>query len=133
MAIIFSLPWALLMWSYVASLAFQTLYLVYVYEIPRMVVFFIALLLFCVTISNSLTRIFVAISSFLVVALVGGCIWTAWGSAENDQIWQISLSAFRRTRGVLSERVKGLDLFHTRRASDGGNITSTDRQGEVGV
>ena len=98
-----------------------------------MVVFFIALLLFCFSISNPLTRIFVAISSVLVVALVGGCIWTAWESTENGEIWQISLSALRRTRSVLSERVKGLNLFHTRRVPEGDNITLTDQQAEVGV
>ncbi|KAH9003499.1 hypothetical protein EDB86DRAFT_2826626 [Lactarius hatsudake] len=54
LAIILSLPWALLMWS--------------------MVTFFVALLLFCFGTSNTLTRIFVAVTSAVVVVLVGWCI-----------------------------------------------------------
>lgn len=107
-----------------------------VHETPcsmnRMVIFFIALLLFCFSISNTLTRIFVAISSVLLVVLVGGCIWTDWESTENDQIWKVSVSAFQRTRGDLSKRIKGFNPFHPR-VPEHNNIPLTDRQGEVRV
>ncbi|KAF8258666.1 hypothetical protein EI94DRAFT_1110391 [Lactarius quietus] len=53
-AIIFSLPWALLMWA--------------------MALFFIALLLFCFSISNRSTRIFVAVTSIMMAALIWWCI-----------------------------------------------------------
>ncbi|KAF8257609.1 hypothetical protein EI94DRAFT_1757514 [Lactarius quietus] len=71
MAIIFSLPWALLMWA--------------------MVMFSIALLLFCFSISNPLTRIFAAVTSVMVTALIGWCIRTAWESSEERGQWISSL------------------------------------------
>ncbi|KAI9458584.1 hypothetical protein BJY52DRAFT_412493 [Lactarius psammicola] len=71
MAIIFSLPWALLMWA--------------------MVMFSIALLLLCFSISNLSTRIFVAVTSVMVAALIGWCIRTAWESSEERGVW---LSSF---------------------------------------
>ncbi|KAF8474432.1 hypothetical protein DFH94DRAFT_855629 [Russula ochroleuca] len=96
MAIIFSLPWALLMWS--------------------IVIFFIALLLFCFSISNILSRIFIAIVSVLVITLIIWSIRTAWDSAEhNDDVWYKSLVVFRRARVALFERVKEFIPFHTRR------------------
>ncbi|KAH9985510.1 hypothetical protein BJV77DRAFT_113135 [Russula vinacea] len=96
MAIIFSLPWALLMWS--------------------MVIFFIALLLFCFSISNAPTRIFVAIMSVLMAALIGWGVWTAWESEEDeDEVWEKSLAVFRRTRVALFKRVKKFISFHTPR------------------
>ncbi|KAI9438578.1 hypothetical protein H4582DRAFT_2098566, partial [Lactarius indigo] len=54
MAIIFSLPWALLIWA--------------------TVMFFVALLLFSFYQSNTPTRIFVAVASVTLAALVGSCI-----------------------------------------------------------
>jgi hypothetical protein len=96
MAIIFSLPWALLMWS--------------------MVIFFIALLLFCFSISNIPTRIFVAIMSVLICTLIGWGIRTAWESKDDEgDVWEKSLVVLRRTRVALFERVKDVIPFHTRR------------------
>ena len=85
-----------------------------------MVIFFVALLLFCFSISNSPTRIIVAISSVVLVTLVGWSVWLAWETTENDEIWQSSMSAFRRTFRDLSERVKGVYLnpFSPRRVSE---------------
>ncbi|KAH9979759.1 hypothetical protein BJV74DRAFT_759462, partial [Russula compacta] len=54
LAIAYSLPWALLMWS--------------------MTIFFIALLLFCLTISNAPTRISVAVMSVFAASLIVWCI-----------------------------------------------------------
>jgi hypothetical protein len=67
MAIIFSLPWALLMWA--------------------MVMFSIALLLFCFGISNPLTRIFSAVAAVMVTALIGWCIRGAWESSDERGVW----------------------------------------------
>jgi len=100
MAIILSLPYALLMWS--------------------MVIFFIALLLLCFTISNTSTRSFVTVMSTLVVALIMWCIRTAWESTDDFDVWHNNLFALRRTRDSLFKRVKelGRDIagpFSTRR------------------
>ncbi|KAH8987900.1 hypothetical protein EDB92DRAFT_1948398 [Lactarius akahatsu] len=67
MAIIFSLPWALLMWA--------------------MVMFSIALLLLCFSISNVSTRISVAVTSVIVAALIVWCIRSAWESSEEKGVW----------------------------------------------
>lgn len=74
-------------------------------------IFFVALLLFCFSISNVLTRIFVSIASVLVTTLVGWCIQIVWVSTEDDEVWQKRLVVFRRTRDALFERVKA---FRTR-------------------
>jgi hypothetical protein len=80
------------------------------------VIFFIALLLFCFSISNILSRIFIAIVSVLVITLIIWSIRTAWDSAEhNDDVWYKSLVVFRRARVALFERVKEFIPFHTRR------------------
>ncbi|KAI9458587.1 hypothetical protein BJY52DRAFT_412734 [Lactarius psammicola] len=71
MAIIFSLPWALLMWA--------------------MVMFSIALLLLCFSISNLSTRIFVSVTSVMVAALIGWCIRSAWESSDERGAWLNSL------------------------------------------
>ena len=81
-----------------------------------MVIFFIALLLFCFSISNAPTRIFVAIMSVLMAALIGWGVWTAWESEEDeDEVWEKSLAVFRRTRVALFKRVKKFISFHTPR------------------
>ncbi|KAH9031675.1 hypothetical protein EDB85DRAFT_1328466 [Lactarius pseudohatsudake] len=71
MAIIFSLPWALLMWA--------------------MVKFFIALLLFSFYQSNTPTRVVVAVASTMLAALVVSCIGWAWESSDGREEWTSSL------------------------------------------
>jgi len=71
LAIIFSLPWALLMWA--------------------MVMFFIALLLFSFYYSNTLTRIFVAVASALLSVLTLWCIGRAWESSDGREVWLSNL------------------------------------------
>lgn len=74
MAIVSSLPWALLMWS--------------------MVTFFIALLLSSFIISNPATRISIGLISALVFVLTVWCIWTGWESSDGGgaTVW---LDGFR--------------------------------------
>ncbi|KAI0287385.1 hypothetical protein BC826DRAFT_53980 [Russula brevipes] len=93
LAIIFSLPWALLMWS--------------------LVVFLIALLLFCFTISNESTRISAAIMSALAASLAVWSIRATWYSREDADIWERSLDALRRSRRDIFNHVKqlGQDAF----------------------
>ncbi|KAF8260841.1 hypothetical protein EI94DRAFT_872305 [Lactarius quietus] len=66
MAIVFSLPWALLLWA--------------------MGTFYIALLLFCFNISNLPTRIFLAVTSTMVAALIGWCIRRILGSGDDREM-----------------------------------------------
>ncbi|KAH9973819.1 hypothetical protein BGW80DRAFT_1306591 [Lactifluus volemus] len=63
LAIVFSLPWALLMWS--------------------VVTFFISLLLFCFYNSNMSTRIVVAVSSVLMTPPVIVCIVISWRTSDD--------------------------------------------------
>ncbi|KAF8264910.1 hypothetical protein EI94DRAFT_1737414 [Lactarius quietus] len=72
-SIIFGLPWGLLMWA--------------------MTMFSIALLLFCFTISNPTTRIFVAVTSVMVVALICWCNSTTLGlqGVSSNWMWPESL------------------------------------------
>jgi hypothetical protein len=115
MAIILSLPWALLMWS--------------------MVIFFIALLLFCFKISNLATRISVTIMTVLMAVLIIWCIRTAWESTEGEDVWRDSLTVFRRARSNLFQRVKGFNPFRSRRVPrnvpQDDQFTLTDRLGRV--
>jgi hypothetical protein len=86
----------------------------------RMVIFFVALLLFCFSISNVPTRIFVAMMSVLVATLIGWGIRTAWDSKDDDEddVLQSSLVVLRRTRVALFKRVKEFIPFHTRHVPD---------------
>jgi len=89
-AIIFSLPWALLMWSYVISAFWEfTLTGIYACSPPpnRLVTFSVALLLFGFVVSNNWTRIIVAVTSAPVVALTVGCIWATWESGNDRGVW----------------------------------------------
>jgi len=97
-------------------------------SLDRMVMFFIALLLLCFTISNTSTRIFVAVVSMLVAALIMWCVRTAWKPTKNDDAWRQSLVVLRRTRGNVSKNVKEfaqhvLTLFSIRHAP--GDVHST--------
>jgi hypothetical protein len=88
-----------------------------------MVIFSIALLLLCFTISNTLTRSFVAVMSTLIAALIMWCIRTAWESTEDFDVWHNNLVVLRRTRDNLYKRVKKLgrditDPFSTRRPQE---------------
>ena len=53
--------------------------------------FSIALLLLCFNISNLSTRIFVAVTSVMVAALIGWCIRTAWESSAERGVWLSNL------------------------------------------
>jgi hypothetical protein len=97
-----------------------------------MVTFFIALLIFCIRISNPATRISVAIASVVVAILVIWCIRTAWESTEGEDVWRDSVIVFRRARTNLFKRVKNLNLnpFGVRRGhrhSQDDQFTLTER------
>jgi len=90
MAIIFSLPWALLMWA--------------------MVMFFIALLLFSFYYSNTSTRIFVSVASAMLSVLTLWVIRRAWESSEGREVWFNSLPP-SITRAFRNARVRCHNLF----------------------
>ena len=52
-----------------------------------MVTFSVALLCFCFVISNQWTRVFVGLTSALLVALTMLCLQTAWGSSHAWKVW----------------------------------------------
>ena len=136
MAIIFSLPWALLMWSYVI-LCLPDLLLGSSLRNPpfvdRMVIFFVALLFFCFSISNASTRIFVAIMSVLVITFIVWCIRAAWEFTEDEYVWQNSVVVLQRTCALLLKPVKQLNPFHTRRLQQHDLITLNGRLDGVRV
>jgi hypothetical protein len=74
----------------------------------RIAIFFIAVLLFCFTVSNNLTRSFVAGMSALVVVVIICCIRIAWEPSVDYDAWHKCLFTLRRTCDDLSQRVKGL-------------------------
>lgn len=49
--------------------------------------FSVALLLFCFSISNPSTRVFVAVTSVIVAALICWCIKSFWESSEGRRMW----------------------------------------------
>jgi uncharacterized membrane protein YccC len=88
-----------------------------------MVIFLIALLLLCFSISNTSTRAFVTVMSVITALLIMWCIQLAWESTEDFDLWHNSKLAIRRARNGVAKRIKefGEDLlspFPTRRAPD---------------
>ena len=100
-----------------------------------MVIFFIALLLFCFTISNLATRISVSIMSAFVATLILWCIWTVWETTDGEDVWRDSLVAVRRARSNLFKHVKDINIFRAGRAPrhvpQDDHITMADRLGRV--
>jgi hypothetical protein len=153
MAVIFSLPWALLMWSYVIP-NLPRHYFQLIPGIPprtadRMVIFFIALMLFCFTISNFSTPISVSVSSVMMALLVVGCILASWRTTSDDRglWWQNSpVTVLKRSRDGLSAAIITVITYITssllsplrlRSAAHNHNVGSThamtERQDGVGV
>ena len=104
-----------------------------------MATFFIALLLFCFTISNTSTRVFVAVVSVVVAALIIWCILLGWTSSVDYGVWPNSKNALRRTRDDLAKHVKklGRDVlipFSTHRTAEVACDVNamTERQGDFG-
>jgi len=100
-----------------------------------MVIFFIALLLFCFSISNTATRVFVSIMSLLVAILIIWCIRMAWESTEGEEdVWQESLITLRRARSSLFKGMMEMNPFPIHRVPrhiSQDHITLTDRRGAV--
>ncbi|KAI9458574.1 hypothetical protein BJY52DRAFT_411830 [Lactarius psammicola] len=110
MAVVFSLPWALLMWS--------------------MVTFFVALLLFCFGTSNAPTRMFVAVTSVAVAILVGWCIRSTLGSSGAMEAWSSGLlPCIARTLDNVRATFRRILAFIDRRLPP--SSVALDRAGSV--
>jgi hypothetical protein len=111
--------------------------LTFMRPLDRMVIFFIALLLFCFSISNRATRIAVSIMSVLVAVLIIWCIRATWETTEGEDVWRDNLNVFRRARSNLFKRVKDFNPFRARRPPrhvphpPDDQFTLTDRLGRV--
>ena len=77
--------------------------------------FFIALLLFSFHHSNTPTRIFVAVASAVLAALVGSCIRKAWESSDGREEWSSSLPSITRTFSYARVKCYNLFVFISRR------------------
>jgi len=49
--------------------------------------FFVALFLYCFSISNLRSRISIASISLVVFAFIVGCLWTIWESSDKWAVW----------------------------------------------
>ena len=89
MAVVFSLPWALLIWSYVYDP--YSNFLTFFYGITdvsnRMLLFLIAVMTFSWNVSNLWSRIAIGSISALVFSLLVGCMWTIWESSNGLGVW----------------------------------------------
>jgi hypothetical protein len=82
----------------------------------RMMMFSIAVLLFCFSISNPPTRIFVAVTSVIVAALIWWCIKSSWESSE-DWVSSSLRSYFSRALDHIRGVVNGFFALILRRES----------------
>ena len=93
MAVVFSLPWALLIWSYVYDS--YSNFLTFFYGIAdvsnRMLLFLIAVITYSWNVSNLWSRIAIGSISALVFSLLVGCMWTIWESSNGLGVWLDSL------------------------------------------
>jgi len=119
LAIVYSLPWAFLMWS--------------------MVTFSIALLLFGFVISNLWTQIFVALTSAPMISFTVWCLWITWESTSDREVW---LQGFRPSIARALQHIRSsifwtVISFRNRLASHAQDVvrvrSSTGPQGHVGV
>ncbi|KAI9444163.1 hypothetical protein H4582DRAFT_2053868 [Lactarius indigo] len=95
-AIVFSLPWALLMWAQAIS--------------PRRACFFITLLFFNFHHSNNSTWIFVTVASAILAALIGWFIRWVWESSDGRGVWIVNLLP-SLMRALSHARVRYYNLF----------------------
>jgi len=118
LAIIYSIPWASLMWS--------------------MVTFSVALLLFCFVVSNLWTRIFVALISAPMVFFTLWCLWITWEFTNDREVWLRGFrpSIARALQGIRSSALRAVESLRNRPASHAQDVnvhTSTGPQGHDGV
>ena len=121
MAVVFSLPWALLIWSYVYS--YSNFHINVFYGIAdvsnRMLLFLIAVITYSWSVSNLWSRIAIGSISVLVFSLLVGCMWTIWESSNGLGVWldslRVSISPVLRASHVRIARLRdGILSFRNR-------------------
>ena len=94
MAVVFSLPWALLIWSYAYS--YSNFHINVFYGIAdvsnRMLLFLIAVITYAWSVSNLWSRIAIGSISALVFSLLVGCMWTIWESSNGLGVWLVAFA-----------------------------------------
>ena len=121
MAIVFSLPWALFIWSCVHSYSnFHPTFFHGIADISdRTLLFLTAVILYSWSISNLWSRIAIASISGCVFSLVG-CMWAIWGSSDGLGVWlgglRLSISPAQRALRVRIARLRNgiISLFRNR-------------------
>ena len=112
MAVVFSLPWALLIWSYAHH--YSNFYLTFIHGIAdvsnRMLLFLIGVITYAWSVSNLWSRIAIGSISVLVFSLLVGCMWTIWESSNGLGVWldglRISVSPALRASHVRIARLR---------------------------
>ena len=130
MAIIFSLPWALLLWSYVIfTQAITFISSTESFRSPdRMVTFSVALLLFGFVVSNIWTQLFVGLTSFPLLAFTLWCIWMCWDSSLRGNL-PASLKFFLN---VVESRIRPAFLLRPASDDGGSRLSPSSSRGDVG-
>ena len=111
MAIIFSLPWALFIWSYVHSYSnVRPTFFHGIADISdRTLLFLVAVILYSWSISNLWSRIAIALISVCIFSLVG-CVWAIWGPRDGLGVWldslRLSISRMLRASCVSIARLR---------------------------
>jgi hypothetical protein len=98
-----------------------------------MVTFFVAVLFFCFCISNTLTRIFATVTSFVVAVLIGWCIQSTWESSDAMEAWFSGLLPFiaRMLGNARTTCRRILALIDFRLLGESPSSTALDRAGRV--
>src|SRR5579863_2038187 len=87
MAIVFSLPWALLMWSCVIISCTPPLFYGITDTPDRMLMFYTALFCYCWSIPKHESRTVIASVSGVLFAFFLACVWTIWESSNKWSVW----------------------------------------------
>jgi len=105
--------------------------------------FFVALFLYCFSISNLRSRISIASTSLVVFAFFVGCLWIIWESSDKWAVWldgfQVPSPISRALRALHPSRLCDAamsfrDYFRSRTTNDTGSEheMATRRDGVVG-
>ena len=86
MAIVFSLPWALLMWAYVFYIHFSRIIGFKLIMLNRMMLFSIELLISCFNHTNLDFRLPVGVMATFVAAPITWCVWNSWSARLDVEI-----------------------------------------------
>jgi len=132
MAVVFSLPWALLIWSYVHSYSESNFHLIFFYGIAdisnRMLLSLTAVILYSWSVSSLWSRIVIASVLVIVFFLLVGWMRPIWGSSDGLGVWldgvRLPVPPALRALHVMIARLRDRILSSTNRfhpTTDNGN------------